>query len=110
MITVLASGESKLDVTKPIFTFNCSGIGGTYKAAVGEPVTCGLGRAVMGQGPGEIAIITWSAPDGLPSGGKLRNFETHYYDAGIKEIEIVACSSEGGCASDIAMITIHETR
>lgn len=94
----------------PAFTFNCSGIGGSYEAAVNERVTCGLGRAVEGQGPGEVATVTWSAPGGLPSGGTLRNFETYYYEPGIKQIEIVACSSEGGCTSEIAIITILGTK
>ena len=94
----------------PTFTFNCDGIGGTYEAAVAERVTCGLGRAVEGQGPGEVATVTWSAPGGLPSAGTLRNFETYYYDPGIKQIEIVACSSEGGCTSDIVMITVLGTK
>ena len=96
--------------TKPIFTFACSGIGGTHEAAVNERVTCGLDRAVEGQGPGEVATVTWSAPGGLPSSGTLRDFETYYNEPGIKQIEIMACSSEGGCTSDIAIITILGTK
>ncbi|MEC9309895.1 MAG: hypothetical protein VX966_10395, partial [Chloroflexota bacterium] len=110
IITILDSGELKLDVLKPIFTFACGGIGGTHEAAVNERVSCGLGRAVEGQGPGEVATITWSAPGGLPSSGTLRAFETYYNEPGIKQIEIMACSSEGGCTSDIAIITILGTK
>ena len=96
-ITVLESGETKRDVLKPIFTFDCVGLGGSYEAAVEERVACSVDRAVTGQGPGEIATITWSAPGGLPSGGTDRRFVTHYYDPGFYEIQIEACSSEGGC-------------
>ena len=89
----------------PTFTFECLGPGGATEAWIDEPVKCALGSY-----QGEIATVTWSAPGGLPSGGELRNFETYYYDPGIKQIEIVACSSEGGCTSDIAMITILGTK
>ena len=106
--TVLESGETKRDVLKPIFTFDCVGLGGSYEAAVGERVACSLDRAVTGQGPGEIATITWSAPGGLPSGGTHSNFETYYYDLGSYEIQIEACSSEGGCTTYTQTITAFD--
>ena len=89
----------------PTFTFECFGPGRANEAWIEEPVKCALGSY-----QGEIRTVTWSAPGGLPSGGELRNFETYYYDPGTKQIEIVACSSEGGCTSDIAVITIFETK
>ena len=71
-------------------------------------MSCSLDRAVMGQGPGDIATITWSAPGGLPAGGTHSNFETSYYDLGSYEIQVEACSSEGGCTTYTQTITAFD--